>query len=164
MSSSCHIRLFEEKDERHLIQWLSNRESLQWFPMISEWEIQDAVKIWKGYIRQKSAFTAEYDGKVAGMGVLYLQPFEKWAHQCCFALIVDKPYRNLGIGKALIEHFEKVGKETFSLKFLHLEVYDHNPAIHLYRKMGFIEFGRHPQFIKENGIYKDKILMQKTLR
>ncbi|MGR3973041.1 MAG: N-acetyltransferase [Candidatus Rhabdochlamydia sp.] len=163
MNLPCTIRLFQEEDEHALTCWLRDPVNLQWFPMTTEWEIQDAIRIWKGHMAYKSAFTAEYEGKAVGMGVLYLQPFEKLAHQCCFAIIVHEAYRNQGVGRALISHFEQQAQETFALQFLHLEVYENNPAIHLYHKMGFVELGRHPRFIKDNGVYLDKILMQKKL-
>lgn len=126
-------------------------------------EIDDSVRIWMGYIRLGASFTAEYEGEVAGMAVMYLQPFKKLSHHSLFAIIVNEKFRNLGIGKALIESFEKEAREKFHLDFLHLEVYEGNPARRLYERMGYKEYGRHPRFIKVDGQYMCKILMQKGL-
>lgn len=163
MKPSIVIRPSVEADGSILASWIGKPDVLRWFPMSDQREIDDSVRIWLGYIRMGASFTAEYDGKPAGMAVLYLQPYKRFDHHALFAIIVDENHRNLGIGKALIEHFEKEARDKFKLEFLHLEVYDGNPAIRLYQRLGFKEYGRHPRFIKENGKYVAKILMQKDL-
>ena len=57
----------------------------------------------------------------------------------------------------------KAAKNHFKIEILHLEVYQGNPAIRLYERLGFKEFGRQPKFIKIGGEYLDKIMMQKEL-
>ena len=164
MSPPIHIRLSKEEEASILTQWIARPDDLRWFPMTDQREIDDAVRIWVGYTLRHASFTAEYEGEIAGMAVLYLQPYQKLAHHCLFAIIVSAKHRNLGIGKALIEHFEKVAKDEFHIEIMHLEVYENNPAIHLYQRLGYKEYGRHPRFIKENGKYICKILMQKRLK
>jgi putative acetyltransferase len=126
-------------------------------------EIDDSVRIWMGYSKFQSCFTAYIDGVPVGMSTLYLQPYQKFAHQCLFAIIVDEKYRNQGVGKALMEHMINAAKNQFKIEILHLEVYAGNPAIRLYERLGFKEFGRQPRFIKIDGEYIDKIMMQKEL-
>lgn len=159
-----HIRSSKEEEAPLLAQWIAQPDDLRWFPMTDQREIDDSVRIWLGCARLGASFTAEYKGEIAGMAVLYIQPYQKFVHHCLFAIIVSEKYRNLGIGRALIEHFEKAAREQFHIEILHLEVYDTNPAIHLYERLGFKEYGRHPRFIKENGKYIGKILMQKELK
>ncbi len=163
MSSPIQIRISDPSDGPLLASWIVKPDVLRWFPMSNEREIEDSVKIWLGHIRYEASFTAEYEGKVAGMAVLYLQPYQRLSHHALFAIIVDENFRNKGIGKALIEHFEKEARDKFKMEFLHLEVYEGNPAINLYGRLGFKKFGIHPRFIKENGSYVGKILMQKNL-
>ena len=163
MSSSIVIRPSVESDGPLLASWIAKPDVLRWFPMSDQREIDDSVRIWMGYIRLGASFTAEYQGKPAGMAVLYLQPYKRLSHHALFAIIVDENHRNLGIGKALIQYFEKEAYEKFNIELLHLEVYDGNPAIRLYERLGFKEYGRHPRFIKENGKYVCKILMQKDI-
>lgn len=158
------IRPSVESDGAILTSWIQKPDVLRWFPMSDQREIDDSVRIWMGYIRMGASFTAECDGKPAGMAVLYLQPYKKFAHHALFAIIVDENHRNLGIGKALIEHFEKEAREKFKLELLHLEVYEGNPARRLYARLGYKEYGKHPRFLKEDGKYLCKILMQKDLR
>ena len=160
---TIHIRLSKEEEAPILAEWIAQPDDLRWFPMTDQREIDDAVKIWAGYTRMGASFTAEYEGQRAGMAVLYLQPYQKLAHHCLFAIIVEAKHRNLGVGRALIEHFEKVARDQFHIEIIHLEVYENNPAIHLYERLGFKEYGRHPRFIKVDGKYICKILMQKKI-
>ena len=103
------------------------------------------------------------DGKPVGAALLYIQPYKKLAHQCLFSIIIDEVYRGKGIGTELLQALMKLGKEKFHLELLHLEVYEGNPAIGLYRKLGFTEFGGQKHFIKDKNEYIGKILMQKKL-
>ena len=147
----------------YLNRWLTDPSILRWFPMSDAREIDDAVRIWMGYSKFQACFTAYEDGVPVGMSTLYLQPYQKFAHQCLFAIIVDDKHRNKGIGKALMEHMINAAKNQFKIEILHLEVYEGNPAIRLYERFGFKEFGRQPKFIKIDGEYIDKIMMQKEL-
>lgn len=157
------FRLAQQEDAPHLIEWLSDPKIIRWFPMCDAREIEDAVRIWVGYSRIEAAITALWDGIPCGMANLYIQPYKKQAHTCLFAIIVKEEMRNKGIGKALLHHLMKHAKERFQIEILHLEVYDGNPAKHLYEKMGFTEFGRQSRFIKEDGRYYAKIFMQRAL-
>lgn len=147
-----------------LKKWLDDPTILRWFPMLDAREIEDAVRIWMNYARLGAAFTAALEGISVGMGVLYIQPYKKFSHQCLFAIVVDKNYRNRGIGKTLIETMMEQAKQKFGIEILHLEVYEGNPAFRLYERLGFKEYGRHPRFIKAEDGYADKIMMQKELQ
>lgn len=157
------FRLSEQEDGPYLSGWLNDPEILIWYPMCNEKEIEDSVRIWLGYSKVESAMTALWDGVPCGMALMYIQPFKKLSHQCLFAIIVGKGYRNKGIGKALLEELMKIGKEKFKIEILHLEVYEGNPAINLYRRLGFKEYGCQAHFIKEMGKYRGKIFMQREL-
>ena len=151
------------EEGKELSRYLTDPAILRWFPMCDAREIEDAVKIWMGYTKFGACFSAYVDGKLAGMATLYLQPYQKYAHQCLFAIIVDEKYRNQGVGKALLEHMAERAKNQFGIELLHLEVYEGNPAKRLYERMGFEQYGKHPRFIKIGGEYLDKILMEKRL-
>lgn len=157
------IRVTEADDAAHLTRWLSDPAILRWFPMINEREIEDAVKIWVSFAKQEACLTALWNGHPCGSATLNIQPYKKLAHQCLLSIIVEDPYRGKGIGTALIEELLVIADEKFHMEFIHLEVYDGNPAIRLYRRLGFQEYGRHPKFLKDQGEYIDKILMERVL-
>ena len=160
---SLSIRQTEEPDAAYLTRWLLQPDVLRFFPMWDVREVEDAVRIWINFAKFGSAITALWDEQPCGMGLLNLQPFKKLAHQCLISLIVDEQHRNKGVGTALVEELTQLAKSRFSIEILHLEVYESNPAIRLYRRLGFKEFGCQKHFIKEEGRYVGKIFMQKEL-
>ncbi len=157
------VRVSEIEDIPYLTTWLNDPSVLRWFPMADAREVEDSVRIWTGYIRLKSALTICVDGTPVGMANLYIAPFQKLTHQSLFSIMIDERYRGQGLGTILMEKLMKFAKEEHKIELLHLEVYDKNPAIGLYKKMGFKEYGRHPHFIKLDSEYVDKVLMQKEL-
>ena len=158
------VRFARAEDAPHLTKWLSDPNILRWFPMANEREIEDSVRIWVGYTRMEAGMTACLDDVPVGMANLYIQPYQKFAHQCLFSIIIQDAYRGKGIGTVLLQSLMKHANERFKIELLHLEVYDGNPAISLYSKLGFKQYGRHVRFIKlEDGTYIDKIFMQKEL-
>lgn len=157
------IRFGEESDQKYLIEWLLQPGVLEGFPLADLKEIEDAARIWVSYSKYKAVLTALWDGVPCGIANLYLQPYKKLAHQSLFAIIVDEKVRGKGVGTRLMEELITLARELFKLELLHLEVYEGNPAIHLYQRLGFVQYGFQPRFIKDQGRYIGKILMQKAL-
>jgi ribosomal protein S18 acetylase RimI-like enzyme len=160
---NVNIRYTEQEDAPYLKQWLEEGAILRWFPMQEPLEVEDAVKHWIAYSRYRCSLTATYAGKPIGLSTLYLMPYRKVAHQCLFSIIVDKDYRNKKVGTLLLNNIIHLAKEQFKIEYLYLEVYEGNPAIFLYKKFGFKEVGIQPHFIKENGQYSAKIIMEREL-
>lgn len=157
------VRFTKPEDAPYLTHWLQEREILCWFPMINDREIEDAVRVWIGYSKLQSGLTAEWNGVPCGMANLYIQPYKKLKHQCLFSIIVEQQRRGQGVGTVLLERLMQLAKNQFHIEILHLEVYEGNPAIHLYKKMGFEKFGCQKHFIKEDGKYTGKVFMQRRL-
>lgn len=163
MSLEPSFRITEAEDATHLTQWLSDPQILRWFPMIDDREIEDAVRIWINYANMQASITALYEGKPCAMACLYIQPYIKQKHTCLFSIIARKDLRGKGIGTKLLDYLMKWAKEQFQIEILHLEVYEGNPAQYLYERAGFKMFGRQSHFIKQEGQYSAKILMQRSL-
>jgi len=157
------IRPGIQEDMKYLIEWLQQPGVLQWFPLADLREIEDAARIWISNIKFNSVLTALWDGEPCGIATLYIQTFKKLAHQSLFAIIVDEKFRGKGVGKHLLTDLEQLAKEQFQIELLHLEVYEGNPAIHLYQRLGFLQYGYQRHFIKQNNQYLGKIMMQKAL-
>jgi putative acetyltransferase len=163
MSDLLSLRPSIDSDRQCLIDWLMQPEVLHWFPLYDLREVEDAARIWFSYAKVGGVLTAVWDGVPCGSANLYLQPYKKLAHQCLFAIIVDEAHRGKGIGTRLLQALMDLAKLKFKIVTLHLEVYEGNPAIHLYQRLGFKEYGAQPHFIKDEGHYLTKIMMQKTL-
>lgn len=158
------IRYTVMDDARYLKEWLMDPTVSRWFPMLDEPEIEDATQRWIGFSRYRCSLTATQDDVPCGITTLYLQPYKKLAHQCEFGIIVGPQYRNKGVGGHLINNLCHLARHTFKIELLHLQVYSNNPAIRLYSRFGFKEFGRQDHWIKElNGEYTGRIFMEKTL-
>jgi ribosomal protein S18 acetylase RimI-like enzyme len=164
MSNSVTIRPTESADEKYLIDWLLRPGILEWFPLENAREIEDASRLWISYAKINAALTALWDEEVVGLATLYLPSFRKLTKQSLFAIIVREEFRGKGVGSKLLNELIRLAKEHFHIELLHLEVYEGNPAINLYRKMGFEQYAFQSHFVKEeNGKYIGNIMMQKRL-
>ena len=164
INDEIDIRYTEPRDAKYLKEWLSEGgEVLRWFPMADEREIDDAVARWIGFSKFKCSLTAELDGKPCGLATLYLQPYKKLAHQCEFGIICGEGFRGKGIGTVILNNLMHLAKEHFNVELLHLQVYEGNPAISLYKRFGFKEYGRQTHWIKENGEPLGRIFMERFL-
>lgn len=158
------IRFTEYEDEPFLKTWLEDPSINRWFPMLDDVEIEDSAKRWIGFARYRCSLTALVNNVPKGIVTLFLQPYRKLAHQCEFGIIVSPDARNLGIGTKLINQLEKLAKETFKIELLHLQVYEGNPALRLYERLGFKTFGYQAHWIKESdGTYVGRTFMEKDL-
>jgi RimJ/RimL family protein N-acetyltransferase len=100
----------------------------------------------------------EVDGKVIANSSIKKHS-GYFGHTCSLGIAIMTGYRDIGIGtemmKTLISRAKKWG-----LKFIELFVFGTNErAIHVYRKLGFTEAGRKPNFIFKDGEYIDHLNM-----
>lgn len=161
--SKVEVRYTLTEDGVFLKEWLEEPGILQGFPMADPLEIEDSIKHWLGFAKYRSSLTALYEGTPCGIATLCLMPYRKLIHQCLLSIIVSKRARNQGVGTLLMNNLIHLAKNYFGIEVLYLEVYEGNPAIHLYERFGFREIGFQKHFMKENGAYLGKILMERVL-
>jgi len=157
------LRYTEASDVAFLKAWLIQPESVPWYPMSTEAEAEDAAQRWVSFYKLKCSLTATIEGEPCGLATLYLQPYRTLVHQCEFGIIVSNKFRNLGIGGQLIRNIMHLAKNYFNIELLHLQVQAHNPAMRLYRRYGFREFGRQTHWLKEDGVYRSRVFMERFL-
>jgi len=152
-------------DVQFLIDTFVNEpEIISGFPMTNEAEIKDSCNIWMEMALKGMGLTMEIDGQIAGLITLYVPLYKKLAKTSLFSIVVSKSFRRQNVGTRLIHAIEKLGKEKYGLKIIHLEVYEKNEAaIKLYTKLSYQYVGSQEKFIKEEGRYFSKILMEKRL-
>lgn len=157
------LRYTSLEDAEPLKEWLMEPGILKGFPMIDLPEVEDSVKHWIGFSKYKSSLTATLDGKACGIGTLCLMPYRKLAHQCLLSIIVSKDVRGKGVGTLLMNNLLYLAKDYFGIEVIYLEVYEGNRAVSLYKRFGFKEIGLQKHFMKENGEYIGKIIMERVL-
>ncbi len=91
-------------------------------------------------------------------------PNAKVKHRAEFGIAIDKNYWGIGIGQALTAACISFSNDA-GYSQLELEVVsDNEGAISLYRKMGFIEFGRNPRgFISRFQGWQELVSMRLEL-
>ncbi|MGA4719701.1 GNAT family N-acetyltransferase [Fictibacillus nanhaiensis] len=103
---------------------------------------------------------AEYENEIAGVIDFKNGNKEKVAHQGSFAMTVLPQYRNLGVGRALVETLISWARNNETIEKVCLEVMeDNHSAIHLYKSLNFVIEGRKARAVKMDGRYQDLILM-----
>lgn len=157
------IRYTEPDDGKYLKSWLMDPEVSPWFPMCDEVEIDDAVLRWIAFYRYGCSITVLKDGEPCGIATLYLHPYRNLAHQCEFGIVVGTGYRNMGIGSYLMANIIHTAKEKFKIETLHLQANGNNPAVRLYERFGFKEFGRQNLWMKRDNQYVARVFMEKHI-
>jgi len=164
------IRNGTVKDAEQLISHTKKvlGENPQFFATSLE-EITTTVELEREWIMKQEKdgllIVAETDGVIFGMLNFSPSPRKKFSHQGMFGMSIQEAYTNKGIGRKLITTLLEWAKKQEKYEKISLEVFSNNPrAIHLYKKMGFVEEGRKKRHAKlgENQ-YADDIFMTKFL-
>ena len=103
---------------------------------------------------------------LVGVGNLRtVHPGNRARHRAGLGISILKSHWGLGIGTAMMHAMIDAAKTT-SLEQLELDVVSTNEsAIRLYKRCGFVEYGRHPHMMKyRDGTYADAVLMMLCLR
>ena len=86
------------------------------------------------------------DGVVAGTaGIEAVGAKHKLKHRAELGIAILKEYWGLGLGKALMEACIECAKEAGYTQLELNAVAENERAVALYRKMGFVEYGRNPR-------------------
>ena len=159
-SDDFDIRFTNLDDLSYLAKWLRSEGMLHWYPPSDEPELENFVNIWMGFARYNASLTATYKDVPVGFATLYLMPYRKVAHQCMFQIIVDPGNQRKGVGRALVRNLKHLAKTRFRLELMHVEILDESNLIPLLKELEFKEFARQEKFVKENGQYYPRILME----
>ncbi len=152
-----HARLILAKD-------LYNVTTLEEFEMTAEQE-REWIQAHYGNPTH-IALVAEVNESVVGFLGFENGSRKRLAHQGTLHMSVRAQFRGKGIGTALLQSLIDWAKGNPSIEKVALSVFAANqPAIGLYKKMGFPEEGCRVQAIKiEDGQYIDDILMYRFVK
>ncbi|WP_257942896.1 GNAT family N-acetyltransferase [Pediococcus pentosaceus] len=102
---------------------------------------------------------ATKDEKIIGTANMKSFLRKQISHRGTFGISVLKEFSGQGIGSMLLAEIINYAKSV-NLEILELEVRTDNiPAIHLYKKFGFKEYGLYEKFFKIDHKYYDGTLM-----
>lgn len=163
MIPGLDIRYTYVTDISYLRQWVLFPGMLQWFPMGTEKEIEDALQCWIGFSRWSASLTATINHVPCGIGTLFLMPYKKVAHHCLFKVIVDPHWQKKGVGSSLVKNLKHLARNYFHLEAIASEVFEGNPLIHLLEKSGFHEVFRQERAVKDKEEYKARIFLEAQL-
>ena len=161
---TSRIRAAEPADAPALVALASavGSEPEGWLLADSRWR---SVAEERRYIRalrrhpDGALIVAEADGMVVGRLSIVRDPHPASGHVADLGLMVAASHRRRGIGRALLRAAEDWARSSRVSK-LELHVFPHNePAIALYRKLGFREEGYRRGHYRRGDEYVDAILM-----
>lgn len=144
-----------------------------------DWE--DAMNIWNEVVREGIAFpqveeltdqTADEffsiqsytgiaedveTGEVVGLYILHPNNVGRCGHICNTSYAVKSGKRGLHIGEQLVKDSLSVGARLgFRILQFNAVVASNTHALHLYKRLGFVQLGRIPQgFLMKDGHYED---------
>lgn len=104
---------------------------------------------------------AELNGEVVGDAMMHpVAESSRQRHRCQAGITVLEPHWGKGIGKGLFALLIAVAKEAGYTQMELEVVADNERAVALYKKLGFVEYGRRPNsFHYRDGSYADMLLM-----
>lgn len=146
-------------------------------------DILPAIHIWNSIVEEGMAFPQidkldEYTGdiffrsqsftgiaydinseEIVGLYILHPNNVGRCGHICNASYAVKENIRGQHIGESLVRHCIEKGKELgFKILQFNAVVSSNLPALHLYKKLGFIQLGTIPKgFLSKSGTYEDII-------
>jgi RimJ/RimL family protein N-acetyltransferase len=118
------------------------------------------------YIRRCAAsenslfLVAEHDSEIIGSLTCSGSDRKAIRHVTSLGISIAADFRNQGIGHLMLAWVINWARGTGIVTRIHLSVFERNkPAIHLYRKFGFLVEGQRRNAIFRNGEYQDTLIM-----
>ena len=103
------------------------------------------------------------EGQIVGMLSLQVSTRLRRAHVGDLGMAVHDKWAGKGVGSALIKAAIDLADKWLNLSRLELTVYtDNEPALHLYKKLGFEIEGTHRKYAFRDGAYVDAYTMARV--
>jgi RimJ/RimL family protein N-acetyltransferase len=145
--------LVDEKADIFVNEKVSREEEVEWL-----------LEVIAHLERDEDFFlAAEVNKKVVALAEFKIKNGDKEHPVGAIGIIVKKGYRNLGIGNKLLKILMEQAV-FFGLQKMTINVFATNKrAIHVYKKIGFIETGIIPERHLRQGKLIDEIIMEKQI-
>jgi RimJ/RimL family protein N-acetyltransferase len=169
MSVSLRIRHASPGDAADLVRLARavGTESEGWLITNGEWRSAAEERRYLRAVRRHpdaAVFIAETADEIVGRLSVARDPHPASEHVADLGLMVAKPYRRQGIGRALMAAAEEWAREV-GVRKLELHVFPYNEAaISLYEGLGYEREGYRRGHYRRGGEFVDAILMAKEMR
>jgi len=127
-----------------------------------------SAEMWKKRLEDmgddRYALVACIEGEIVGMGGFDLFPKSpRRRHAGYVGLVVHEKWHAKGVGSALMQALLEAADNWLNLSRLELTVFtDNEPAVKLYKKLGFVIEGTHRKFAFRDGEYADCYAMARV--
>ncbi|MBO4694027.1 MAG: GNAT family N-acetyltransferase [Clostridia bacterium] len=167
----CIIRNGTEDDAKAVLDIFKKTHKQTDFLLSYHDEIKFTEEDEHKYLKEKAESEKEIEllaiienNVVGSAGIEIIGKQFKLSHRAEFGISVDKAYWGFGIGSALtaacIDCAKKAGYSQLELNV----VSENEAAVNLYKKFGFIEFGRNPKGFKtRTSGYQEVVYMRLEL-
>ena len=167
---SVVIREAKGSDANKILEYVNTISSESDFLTFGQGEfiksIEQEEKHLDNSLKQNNAIyiIAEIDDKIVGSLNFSAGTRPRIAHTGEFGVSVLKEYWKNGIGTELIKYLIEWSKQLGLIRKINLMVRNDNfPAIHVYKKLGFIEEGVITRNLQINGRFYDALFMGYTI-
>lgn len=167
---SVLIRAATSEDAERVIRHVQGFVYAAPYVPISEGEFNPTISEEMRFLQQSEEranslfLVAESAGEIIGNIFLEGNQRKVMFHTAMVGIGMLASWKGCGLGFALMDEAIKWAREKSDLEMLWLKVYAENePGIQLYRKCGFVEYGRLPGMFKQNGRYHDEVSMYLSL-
>ncbi|MBQ6080211.1 MAG: GNAT family N-acetyltransferase [Muribaculaceae bacterium] len=126
------------------------------FPQVEELTDQTADEFFS--IQSYTGIAEDVEtGEVVGLYILHPNNVGRCGHICNTSYAVKSGKRGLHIGEQLVKDSLSVGARLgFRILQFNAVVASNTHALHLYKRLGFVQLGRIPQgFLMKDGHYED---------
>lgn len=156
---NIQIRSFSREDTGAAIQiWNRVVEDGVAFPQLDLLDEESGIRFFEEQSFTGIAFDVE-SGEIVGLYILHPNNVGRCGHICNASYAVRFDMRGHHIGEQLVTHCMKKGRELgFGILQFNAVVRSNASALHLYKKLGFIQLGVIPGgFQMKDGSYEDII-------
>ena len=132
------------------------------FASTLETESEQPLSWFEQRLRDCDVFGGFREAELVGIVGYFAQRGRKLAHKgTLWGMYVRPGARNAGLARRLVETV--VGHARERVELLQLSVVSENePARRLYASLGFVEYGRERNALKQDGRYYDEVLMARS--
>ena len=159
MNSDCKIREITQRDMAAAVAiWNHVVEEGIAFPQTDYLDEKTGGEFFAAQSYTGVAYDSETKALV-GMYILHPNNVGRCGHICNASFAVKEEMRGHHVGERLVTHCMAMGK-TLGFRVLQFNavVANNTAALHLYKKLGFVQMGRIPGgFLMKDGTYQDII-------